>query len=153
MPYRPANSKDCTDGVWTIPATLRTTGVQVLSNGLLRANSQGYIDAQVDADSINEHRCGWPQHGKLLSQSATKVPRLGVELVDDDRRIEIVLILQESAWALDLDSPGSGRCGWEVPLVIGDDHSRPGLHRGGQHMTILGIVGHLLNQWFVAGHP
>src|SRR5690349_20434106 len=120
---------------------------------LMRAESRCNVDAQVDADCINEHWRGGPQHGKLLSQGATKVVCLGMKLVYDDRRIEVVLILQESAWALDLDSPGCGRGGWEVPLVVGDDHSRPGLHRGGQNMTILGIVGHLLYQRFVAGYP
>src|SRR6185312_3299435 len=109
---------------------------------LMRAESPCNVDAQVDADCINEHWRGWPQDGKLLSQGATKVVCLVMKLVYDDRRIEVVLILQERTWALDLDSPGRGRGGWEMPLVIGHDHSRPGLHSGGQHMTILGIVGH-----------
>jgi len=53
------------------------------------------------------------QHGKLLSQGATKVVCLGMKLVYDDRRIEVVLILQERARTLDLDSPGlaaGGKC-------------------------------------------
>lgn len=58
-----------------------------------RADSQGYVDTQVDADCIDEHWGGWPQNSKLLSQGATKVASLSVELVYDDRRIKVVLML------------------------------------------------------------
>ena len=52
---------------------------------LMRVGSRCNVDTQVDANCINEHWRGWPQHGKLLSQGATKVVCLGMKLVYDDR--------------------------------------------------------------------
>lgn len=76
-----ASSSDCSDAVWTILAALGSTDVAAFRGS---THEVMLTPKSMQIASSNIWR-GWPQNSKLLSQGVTKVARLSVELVYDDR--------------------------------------------------------------------
>jgi len=76
-----------------------------------------------------------------------------MKFVDDDRWIEVVLVFQEHAWRLDLDTPRLRRRGGEIALVVGDDHGGATFYGRGEDMTVLGMGGHFIDERFVTCNP
>ena len=76
-----------------------------------------------------------------------------VKFASHNRGIEIVFAFQKHARRLNLDTPRRRRRGWKVPFVLGDDNGGPAFHRRGEDMTVLGMVGHLIDERLISRYP
>src|SRR5437870_1470792 len=120
----------------------------------LRAEAQGadrcisstQVNAQILANGVYKGRHCVPQYRELLRQRSPEIARLRMKLVYNDGWIEIVLVFQKRARGLNLHCPRLGGNRWEIPLVVGDDHSSATLHSRGENMAVFWMVSHSVDQ-------
>src|ERR1039458_9753165 len=65
----------------------------------------GAANSQILTDRIHKGGRGVPQNGELPRQRSPEVPGVCVQLVENDGRVPLILVFQERARALNLNSP------------------------------------------------
>jgi len=74
-------------------------------------------------------------------------------LVNDHARGPARIGVSGTRWGQNFNSPGFRGIGWKIAFVVGDDDLGAALDGRGEHMAILWVVAHSVDERLVSNYP